>query len=234
MGVSGQGARGRHGGRVRKLLGGWLLALCAGMACATEVPLLDDAGYNYCANEGNDAMALGRMVMVFNRTQAELEADARLPPYIRSMAGDFFRAQAAGEVPTYAHFALRRFLVCLQDQKVRLTPLPDLAFACLTRVDIPYFFFLSRGTGATREAATQQLEKGLAGWGYPPGLITALAEPAWLAASMAEVNHLQLFIFNSCLLPPDEVRRFYGAQAATARAILEQQGKVPPAGKGRK
>lgn len=235
MGASGEGRRrARRGERVRKLLGGWLLALCAGLAGAAEVPLLEHAGYNYCANEANDAMALGRMVVIFNRTQAELEEDPKLPAYIRSMATAFFRAQAAGEVPSYAHFALRRFLACLQDQQVDLRPLPDMAFACLTRVDIPYFFFLTRGTGSTRDAAITRLEQGLAGWGYPPGLVAALAEPAWLANSMADVNQLQLFVFNACLLPPEEVRRFYGAQAATARSLLEQQGRAAPAGKGGK
>lgn len=210
------------------VLGLWLVA-GTGLAGAAEVPLLESAGYTYCVNEGNDAMALGRMVAVFHRGQAELEADPKLPAYIRSMAADYFRIQAAGEAPSYAHFALRRFQACLQTQQVPLAAPPDLTFACLTRVDIPYFYFLERGAGTTREAAVAKLEKGLAGWGYPPGLIRALAEPAWLAGSMADVNQFQLFIFNSCLLPPEEVRRFYGAQAATARALLEQQGRAAPA-----
>lgn len=217
----------------RLLLGLWLVT-GAGLAGAAEVPTLDQAGYHYCTHEANDAMALGRMAQVFKQTQADLESDPYLPPHIRPLVPVFFQAQTAGQAPTYAHFALRHFQKCLQAQKVKLSLKPDHAFSCLTRVDIPYFYFLAHSEGVAQDVATARLEQGLSQWAYPPGLIRLLAEPAWQALTMVEMNRLQLFVFNSCLLPAAEVRRFYGGQAEAARAQvqreLEQQKRAGQAG----
>lgn len=226
---------------MRKLLGGMVLAAWAVAAGAVEVPTLDNAGYHYCSHEANDAMALGRMVQVYQQTQADLESDPYLPPHIRPLVPEFFRANAAGEADTYAHFGQRHFLKCLQAQKVRLAVKPEQVLACLTRVDIPYFFFLAHSDGVPLDEATARLEQGLARWGYPPGLIRALAEPSWQALTVVDMNRLQLFVFNSCLLPAAEVRRFYGAQAGVALAELqrqlerqarEAQGQAPAAAPG--
>lgn len=190
----------------------------AATAPAVEVPVIEHAGYTFCANEANDAMALGRMVMVFNRSRDQVSNDPSLPPYIRGMAADFFRAVDAGEVPTYAHFATTRFLQCLQTQRVPAEVPEGRAFACLTRVDIPYFYSVLRRGGEPREAAVAKLQQALAGWQYPEGLIQVLAEPSYRALKGDEVRQLQVFLLSSCLLPPEQVAHYYGAPPATEAA----------------
>lgn len=184
-------------------------------APAVEVPVIEHAGYTFCANEANDAMSLGRMVMVFNRSREQVNADPSLPPYVRGMAADLFRGMDAGEFPTYAHFASRRFMACLETQKVPLEATENRAFACVTRVDIPYFFSVLKRAGESREAAIPKLQKALAGWRFPEGLVGVLAEPSWRARNMEEIRNLQLFLMSSCLLPPEEVAHFYGAPPAS-------------------
>ena len=205
------GWRRERGGSVLRFW--WLVVLVAGLlgaGGARAESVLENAGYTFCVNDANDAMSLGRMVMVFSRSQAELEADPKLPPYIRTMAGALFQAIKAGQAPSYVHFARQRLANCLAEQKLALEVSPDQVSVCLTRVDIPYFFFLERGSGTTLEAAIPKLESGLAGWRYPEGLIRVLAEPSWRARNLADIAAFQIVIFNSCLLPPDEVSRFYG------------------------
>ncbi|MES2919491.1 MAG: hypothetical protein V4729_12850 [Pseudomonadota bacterium] len=201
-------------------------------APAVEVPVIEHAGYTFCANEANDAMSLGRMVMVFNRSREQVNADPSLPPYVRGMAADLFRGMDAGEFPTYAHFASRRFMACLETQKVPLEATENRAFACVTRVDIPYFFSVLKRAGESREAAIPKLQKALAGWRFPEGLVGVLAEPSWRARNMEEIRNLQLFLMSSCLLPPEEVAHFYGAPPASGNGNGAGKGAAAGAGAG--
>lgn len=201
-------------------------------APAVEVPVIEHAGYTFCANEANDAMSLGRMVMVFNRSREQVSADPSLPPYVRGMAADLFRGMDAGEFPTYAHFASRRFMACLETQKVPLEATENRAFACVTRVDIPYFFSVLKRAGESREAAIPKLQKALAGWRFPEGLVGVLAEPSWRARNMEEIRNLQLFLMSSCLLPPEEVAHFYGAPPASGNGNGAGKGAAAGAGAG--
>lgn len=209
------------------------LAACSMGAFAAEpvktpapaaVPVIEHAGYSFCANEANDAMALGRMVMVFKRSREQITADPALPPYVRSMAADLFRDIDEGGLPTYAHFATRRFLGCLESQQVPFRPDEEQAFACLTRVDIPYFYSLLKQQGQSREAAISKLQQALAGWRYPEALIPLLAEPSWQARDLKEVRGIQLFLMSSCLLPAAEVAAFYGAPLPAAEAKAGGKG----------
>lgn len=200
-------------GQVRSLLGGLLLAAAAwagAASAAVEVPVIENAGYGLCVSEANYAMTLGRMVMVFKRPRAEVEDDPNLPPYLRDMAADFFQDQAAGRAKTYVHFAMRRFQDCLAAQKVRIEADSMQTFACLARMDIPYFFFVLQRMGETKEAATARIESSLAAWHYPDGLVGLVAEPAWGLRDEDELKTMQAFLFNSCLLPPEQVSHYYG------------------------
>lgn len=182
-------------------------------APAAAVPVIESAGYTFCANEANDAMSIGRQVMVFKRTREQIDADPNVPPYVRGIAADFFRAQDGGQLPTYAHFATTRLLQCLDKQQVKLDMPADRVFACVTRLDIPYFYFVMSRAAQPREEGIRKLETGLAGWRYPPGLIPALAEPGYQTQTLDDVRDLQLFVLSACLLPPDQVSRFYGMPA---------------------
>lgn len=184
-------------------------------APAVEVPVIENAGYTFCANEGNDAMSLGRQVMVFKRTREQIDADPNVPPYVRGIAADFFRALEGGQVESYAHFATRRMLQCLDNQKVKLDMAPDRVFSCVTRLDIPYFYFVMSRAGQPREEGIRKLETGLAGWQYPSGLVAALAEPGYQARTLDDVRELQMFVLSACLLPPEQVARFYGMAPPT-------------------
>lgn len=210
-----------------------------------RIPVIEHAGYTFCANEANDAMALGRMVMVFKRTREQVSSDPSLPPYVRGMAADLFQRMDAGKTPTYAHFATERFLQCLAAQKVPLEVPEGAAFACITRLDIPYYFRLMARAGESREIAVTKLQQALAGWQYPEGLIPVMAEPSFKARNGEEVRQLQVFLLSSCLLPPDEVARFYGApgkatpapapaaKAAPASPDKGAAGKPAPTGSGK-
>lgn len=199
---------------------------------AVEVPVIEHAGYTFCANEANDAMSLGRMVMVFNRNREQINADPSLPPYVRGMAADLFRGLDAGEYPTYAHFASRRFQGCLETQKVPFQASEGRIFACVTRVDIPYFYSVLKRGGDSRETAVPKLQKALAGWRFPEGLIAVLAEPSWKARNMEDIRNLQLFLMSSCLLPPEEVAHFYGAPPASGNGNGAGKGAAAGAGAG--
>lgn len=198
-------------------------------APAATIPVIEHAGYTFCANEANDAMSLGRLVMVFKRTREQVGNDPSLPPYIRGMAADLFQSIDAGKAPTYAHFAAARFRQCLATQQVPLEVGEGAAFACVTRLDIPYYFRLMARAGESRETAVAKLQQALAGWQYPDGLIAVMAEPAFKARSGEEVRQLQVFLLSSCLLPPEQVARFYGAPAPGGAGKAAPAPKAAPA-----
>lgn len=221
---------------VRKLLGGLLLAAMAMTAGAAEVevPVIENAGYTFCVNEAIDALWVGRLPIVFGRTREQLQGDPSLPPYLRGMVADFFADQAAGRAPTHAHFALHRFRDCLGRQQMALDQIPEeQTFACLARMDIPFFYFVLRRSGETREAATVRIQSTLAGWNYPQGLVALLAEPSWNLGSEPELRELQGFLFNSCMLPPAMVSAYYGMTppaAGSAPAAGAPARATPPGG----
>lgn len=197
---------------MRKLWWGLLLAAMAGSGAAAEVPVpvIENAGYTFCVNEANDAMTLGRLVMAFGRTRQQIEDDPRMTPFFRGMAADFFRDVEAGKVHNYAQFALHRFQQCLQVQKVDLHEEDLTVFACLTRMDIPYYYFALKRNGDSQAEAAERMGKALAPWHYPPGLIEALGGPAWSVKNENELKAMQIFLFNACLLPSEEVSHYYG------------------------
>lgn len=197
---------------MRKLLGGLLLAAAAWSSAAAgeELPVIENAGYSFCAGEASDALAVGRLVMVFNRSRADIDGDATMPPYFRGLAADFFQDQAAGRAPTYAHFALHRFRDCLRTQKVPLDVSDTEAFVCLTRLDIPYFFFVFRRSGESLASATARVKAGLANWHFPEGMVEVTAEAAWGLRDERELRDMQTFLLSSCLLPAEQVSNYYG------------------------
>lgn len=216
------------------ILGAPAAAVAAGKAPAAgkpapaiEVPPIENAGYTFCANEANDAMSIGRQVMVFKRTREQIDADPNVPPYVRGIAADFFRLQETGALLSYAHFATRRMLQCLDGQQVKLDMPPEGVFACVTRLDIPYFYFVMSRAGQPREEAVKKLETGLVVWQYPPGLVAAMSEPSYQARTLDDVRDLQMFVLSACLLPPEQVKRFYGmpAQAGSGPATAPGVGK---------
>lgn len=194
--------------------------------------MLENAGYGYCVNEAIDSLQVGRLHAVFGRDRAQLEADPNLSSYMRGLVGDYFSDKAAGKSPSYAHFALHRFRTCLAGQKVRLDASygDDLTFACLTRMDIPYFYLVLKSAGVSREVAIGRVDSSLAGWHYPAGLVALLAEPSWMVGQESELRNLQGFIFNTCMLPPDDVAQHYGGQSPAkggAGARGKQARKAP-------
>lgn len=205
----------------------WALVLAVGVTGANgvEVPVIENAGYSLCAHEANDALTVARMVIVSREGRAQIEANPALPPYMRSLANDFFSAQEAGKVPTYVHFAQDRFKACLHDQQVKLEVNDAHMLACLSRLDIPFYFFLMRRAGESTPSATARIERELAGWRYPPGLVAMLAEPAMAAQGISEVAELQRFLLSSCLLPAEDVRRHYGLPPLGGGAAASGKGR---------
>lgn len=193
---------------------GWGLLAAAWSAVApaaeVEVPVIENAGYAFCVGEANDAMAVGRMASVFKRSRAQIDADPAISPYQRGIAADFFREEAEGRANTYVHFGLRRFRDCLGVQKVRLEVDDFTLFACLTRMDIPYFFQVLKRAGEPLATAAPRVEGALEGWHYPDGLVALLAEPAWALQQERDIRDMQAFLFSSCLLPPEQVSSYYG------------------------
>lgn len=185
-------------------------AWAGGASAGVEVPLIENAGYGYCVSEANYAMSLGRMVTVFKRPQAEVEQDPNLPPYMRDLAAEYFQDLASGRAKTYVHFALRRFQECLASQKLKVEADDLQTFACLARMDIPYFFFVFQRMGESKANAIARIESSLQAWHYPDGLVAVVADPAWGLQSEDELKAMQAFLFNSCLLPPEQVSHYYG------------------------
>lgn len=210
---------------------GWGLLAVAWSAVATaaeaEVPVIESAGYAFCVNEANDAMTVGRLATVFRRSRAQIDADPATQPYLRGIAADFFRDQAEGRASSYVHFGLHRFRDCLNVQKVRLEVNDFKLFACLTRMDIPYFFQVFKRAGEPFATAAPKVEGALAGWQYPAGLVAMLAEPAWELERDRDIRDMQAFLFSSCLLPPEQVSHYYGISPPTD----EKAG--PPSAGGR-
>lgn len=201
---------------------------------AVEVPVMEYAGYLLCANEANDAMTLGRMLRMFPGSREAIAADPQLPPYLRAMAGDLFRAVDSGEAPTYAHFARSRFATCLQQQEVPLPAGDTQMLVCLTRLDIPYFFYARRLAGESIETALPRVKAELAGWEYPEGLVEALAGPSMSIEAPEQVRVLQFFLLNSCLFPAGEVGAYYGFDWPLATPADRPATKAPPARPPRK
>ncbi|MCC2639240.1 MAG: hypothetical protein K0Q68_2959 [Moraxellaceae bacterium] len=190
----------------------WALvaAVWATGAYGVEVPVIENAGYALCAREAKDASTVGRLILVFKETRAQIEASPDISPFARRLANDFFRAQEAGKFPSYIHFAQDRFKSCLRDQKVNLEVTDLQMFVCLTRIDIPFYFYMMKQAGVPVPEAVAKVEQGLQGWHYPPGLVAKLAEPAMAARDINDVEKLQFFLLNTCLLPAAEVRGYYG------------------------
>lgn len=208
---------------------GWGLLAAAWSAVApaaeAEVPVIENAGYAFCVGEANDAMTIGRLATVFKRSRAQIDADPVIPPYLRGIAADFFRDQAEGRASSYVHFGLHRFRDCLTVQKVRLDVDDFRLFACLTRMDIPYFFLVLKRAGEPFATATPKVEGALAGWQYPAGLVAMLAEPAWGLQSDRDTRDMQAFLLSSCLLPPEQVSNYYGIALPP-----DEKGGKPAAG----
>lgn len=211
-----------------------VLALACALGAAAEepaLPVIENAGYAYCVNEANDAVAVGRLAMVFKRSQMQVETDPSLPPRVRRLAPDFFRAQAEGRAPSYVHFGLHRFRDCLAEQKVRLEVDDYRLFACLARMDLPVFFQVFKNAGETLEAATPKVQAALAGWQYPEGFLALLAPSAWALRQEREVRDMQTFLFSSCLLPPGQVNHYYHIvmppDAKAAAGAPPGAGKAP-------
>lgn len=198
----------------------WAWGLLAAIACTgaataarAELPVIENAGYALCVSEANDALWVGRLAKGFGRSRAEIESDPSLPPFMRSLVADFFREEAEGRGNDYVLFGLRRFRACLATQKVRFEETDPKVYACLTRMDIPYFFQLLKQSGDTLEAATPKVQKALAGWHYPEQLVPRMAAAAWAMERIQDVHNMQAFLFNACVLPVDQVTTFYGIPA---------------------
>lgn len=220
---------------MRKLLVGLLLAAAwSGVALAgDELPVIEHAGYGFCAGEASDALAVGRLVMVFNRSRADIEGDNSMPPYFRGLAADFFQDQAAGRAPTYAHFALHRFRDCLRVQKVPLEVGDTEAFVCLTRLDIPYFFFVLKRSGESLASTTARVKAGLANWHFPEGMVEVTAEAAWGLRDERELRDMQTFLLSSCLLPAEQVSHYYGISPPAGEGQEGEAATVPGAAAAR-
>lgn len=204
---------------------GLVLAVWATGASGVEVPVIENAGYTLCTREANNAMTVARMVIVSKEGRAQIEANPSLPSYMRSLANDLFRAQDEGKVTTYVHFAQDRFKSCLRDQQVKLEVNDAHMLACLSRLDIPFYFYLMQRAGESVPGATARIERDLAGWRYPPGLVAMLAGPAMAVQDINGVSELQLFLLSSCLLPAEDVRRYYGLPPLGAGAPAAGKGK---------
>lgn len=191
-----------------------------------DVPVGENAGYTYCVREANDAVTLGRFVMATKRTREQVESDAHIAPYIRSMAGNLFDEIAAGRAPTHVHFGVTRFKACLVNQKVSFTVPDQQLFTCLSRVDIPFYFLALRQSGVAEKDAIAEMKKNLAAWGHPDAVIEILAPPSYRVGSPADLASLQLFTLNTCLLPEDQAAAMYGApsDAAAGRSPAPRSG----------
>lgn len=191
-----------------RLLSGALLLWLAAPGHAASV--LEDPGYLECAVDANDTMTIGRMAMVFGQDRATLLGTPQLPERLQHLAKRFYDALDKGEVETYAHFAATSFVACAHGKSLQIELDAGKALLCLTRVDIPFFFGLEKRSGASQEDATGRVQSALRAWGYPDGLVSFLAAPSYKVANVEQLNQLQLLVFNSCYLPEDEVRGFYG------------------------
>ncbi|HET8731943.1 MAG TPA: hypothetical protein VFM34_12655 [Moraxellaceae bacterium] len=193
-------------------------------AASKAVPVGENAGYTYCVREANDALTLGRFVMATKRTREQVESDAHIAPYIRSMAGSLFDEMAAGRAPTHVHFGMTRFKSCLVNQKVSFEVPDQQLFTCLSRVDIPFYFLALRQSGVSEKDAIAEMKKNLAAWGHPDAVIEILARPSYGVGSPADLASLQVFTVNTCLLPEDQAAAMYGAPPDAAPATAPAPG----------
>lgn len=191
----------------RSLLCALFLLLCP---LGKAASIIQNPGYVECVVDANDTMTIGRMAMLFGQDRAALLRTPDLPKRLQVLANRFYDALDKGEVPTYAHFAAAGFVSCARGKKLGIELDDGKALLCLARVDIPYFFGLEKRSGAAIDAATARVQDALRAWAYPEGLIGFLATPSYKVASVEQLNELQLLVFNSCYLPEDEVRGFYG------------------------